>query len=76
MTTPVPALWTRKQAADVMRFASPGRFILWGCDIEEDQRGRLIDQVAKSNFHNKSLQGLAAMISSGYNKSKLPNCSA
>jgi len=29
--TAVPGLWTRVQAAELLRFATPGQSVLWGC---------------------------------------------
>lgn len=70
--TPVSGLWTRQQTAEVTRFASPGQLVLWGCDIEEEQPGRLINQAATINRHDDGLQSMAAMIASGYSRKQAP----
>lgn len=66
--TPVPGLWTRKQAANVNRFAMPGQSVLWGCDMEEEQPDRLIGQMAQLNPTDASLRGMREIISGGYSR--------
>jgi hypothetical protein len=71
-TTPVPGLWTRNQAADVNRFAAPDQPVVWGCDIEEEQPNRLIQQMATLNPSNASLHAMAEIVSHGYNRKRAP----
>ena len=66
--TPVPGLWTRKQAAEILRFAKPGQSVLWGCDMEEEQPGRLISQMAQLNPTDARLRRMQEMISNGYSR--------
>lgn len=70
--TPVPGLWTREQAANVLRFAAPGHSVLWGCDIEEEQPDRLISQMAQLNPTDARLHEMLKMVSSGYDRKHAP----
>jgi hypothetical protein len=72
-STPVPGLWTRKQATDVLRFAAPGQSVLWGCDIEEMQPDRLISQMAQLNPTDTRVSAMQEMVSSGTAENALPN---
>jgi hypothetical protein len=68
--TPVPGLWTREQAATVERFAWPTNSVLWGCDIEEEQPDRLIQQIADLNPESTNIRRMAALVSTGYKRSQ------
>jgi hypothetical protein len=70
--TPVPGLWTRKQAANVLRFAPPDKSVLWGCDIEEEQPGRLISQLAQLNVKDTHLRSMLEIVSNGYSRKYAP----
>lgn len=70
--TPVPGLWTRRQAAIVDQFSKPHDSVLWGCDIEEEQPDQLIRQVARLNPMDKNLARMVALVSSGYKRSQAP----
>jgi hypothetical protein len=72
--TPVPGLWTRKQAANVLRFAAPGNSVLWGCDIEEEQPDRLINHMAQLNFTDTRLRSMQEIVSHGTAERTLLNC--
>lgn len=72
--TPVPGLWTRKQAANVLRFAAPDQSVLWGCDIEEEQPDRLIREMAQLNFSDAHLRRMLEIVSNGTAESTLQNC--
>ncbi len=69
--TPVPGLWTREQAATVERFA-PGKSVLWGCDIEEEQPDRLIRQVANLNPEDARLRRMVVLTAEGYTRKQAP----
>jgi len=70
--TPVPGLWTRKQAANILRFAAPGQFVLWGCDIEEEQPDRLISQMMQLNISDPHLRRMLEIVSNGYSRKDAP----
>jgi hypothetical protein len=70
--TPVPGLWTREQAATVEHFAPPTESVLWGCDIEEEQPDRLIQQIADLNPESTNIRRMAALVSTGYKRSQAP----
>jgi len=70
--TSVPGLWTRTQAANVLRFAVPGQSVLWGCDIEEEQPDRLIREMAQLNPTDSRLGWMLETISSGYSRKQAP----
>lgn len=70
--TSVPGLWTRTQAANVMRFAVPGQSVLWGCDIEEEQPDRLIREMAQLNPTDNRLGRMLETISRGYSRKQAP----
>jgi hypothetical protein len=63
--TPVPGLWNRAQAAAIGRFA-PGKSVLWGCDIEEEQPDRLIRQLAVLNPDDARLESMLDLVADGY----------
>jgi len=70
--TPVPGLWTRRQTAELLRFAAPGQSVLWGCDIEEEQPDQLIKQMAELNPADAHLGGMLELISGGYSRKHAP----
>lgn len=70
--TPVPGLWTRAQAAALNRFSDHGS-VLWGCDIEEEQPGQLIEQVGRLNPGDSTIQRMTALIANGYKRSQAPD---
>lgn len=70
--TPVVGLWTRAQASVVEQFASPGQSVLWGCDIEEEQPDQLIRHMAQLNPDDSSLNGMVALLASGYSRKQAP----
>lgn len=70
--TPVPGLWTREQASQVRRFAAPQQSVLWGCDIEEEQPDRLIEEMALLNPTDERLHGMQEIVSRGYSRKAAP----
>jgi hypothetical protein len=70
--TPVPGLWTRRQAANVLRFSAPGQSVLWGCDIEEEQPDRLINQMAQLNITDTHFRSMQEIVSNGYSPKYAP----
>ncbi len=71
-TTPVPGLWTRTQAADLYRVSRNKRGLLWGCDIEEMQPGRLIGEMSQLNPSDARLRQMVTDLSAGYNRKQAP----
>ena len=70
--TPIVGLWTREQAAVVRQFAASGQNVLWGCDIEEQEPGRLITDLAKINPEDGSLRRMTDIVARGYNRKQAP----
>jgi hypothetical protein len=70
--TPIRGLWTREQAAVVNKFAAQGQQVLWGCDIEELEPGRLISDLAKINPRDAQLRRMAEVVAQGYNRKQAP----
>ena len=64
----IQGLWTRKQAVDVHRFASPKTAVLWGCDMEEIHPEFLIEELARLNPSNTSVPQMNDITKDGYRR--------
>lgn len=70
--TPVPGLWTRRQAADMGRVATSQQSVLWGCDIEEMQPDQLIREMALLNPADAGLHDMQGIAAHGYTRRLAP----
>jgi len=66
-----PGLWTHRQAAVILQ---PGKHpgVIWGCDIEEMEPQALIQELARLNRSDASLQQIASLTAKGYERSQAP----
>jgi hypothetical protein len=65
---PIVGLWTRDQADMVNKFAPRDQKVLWGCDIEEVEAGKLIADLAAVNPDDPQLQRMNDTVAAGYQR--------
>jgi hypothetical protein len=68
----VHGLWTRQEAAAAHAPAAPGANVLWGCDMEEEQPGLLMRELATRNPSDTNLKQMMELTEDGYNRKLAP----